>query len=117
MLSHPININGQLIQYSTHFKNIDVIFDSTFSFYTKLSHITKSLNYQLNSLRLIHHSITIPTATIIDSAYILPLFDYYNFILYNTPSSYIISSKSFRMLSLGTYSIYLNTPILIYLHT
>ena len=40
--------------------------------------IYSSMNYiyQLHSLRLIHHSISISTATIIASAYILPLFDY-----------------------------------------
>ena len=75
--------------YSTHVKNLGVIFDNTFNFYRQLSHITKLLNYQLHSLRLIRHSISISTATIIASAYILPLFDYCNFILYNTPSSYI----------------------------
>ena len=85
----PININGQLIMYSTHVKNLGIIFDNTFNFYRQLSHITKLLNYQLHSLRLIRHSISISTATIIASAYILPLFDYCNFILYNTPSSYI----------------------------
>ena len=85
----PININGQLITYSTHVKNLGVIFDNTFNVYRQMSHITKLLNYQLHSLRLIRHSISISTATIIASAYILPLFDYCNFILYNTPSSYI----------------------------
>ena len=75
--------------YSTHVKNIGVIFDNTFNFYRQLSHITKLLNYQLHSLRLIRHSISISTATIIASAYILPLFEYCNCILYNTPSSYI----------------------------
>ena len=75
--------------YSTHVKNLGVIFDNTFNFYRQLSHITKLLNYQLHSLRLIRHSILISTATIIASAYILPLFDYCNCILYNTPSSYI----------------------------
>ena len=72
----PININGQLIMYSTHVKNLGVIFDNTFNFCRQLSHITKLLNYQLHSLRLIRHSISISTATIIASAYILPLFDY-----------------------------------------
>ena len=85
----PININGQLIMYLTHVKNLGVIFDNTFNFYRHLSHITKLLNYQLHSLRLIRHPISISTDTIIASAYILPLFDYCNFILYNTPSSYI----------------------------
>ena len=85
----PINIDGQLIVYSTYVKNLGVIFDNTFNFYRQLSHITKLLNYQLHSLRLIRHSISISTATIIASAYILSLFDYCNFILYNTPSSYI----------------------------
>ena len=75
--------------YSTHVKNLGVIFDNTFNFYRQLSHITKLLNNQLHSLRLIRHSISISTSTIIASAYILPLFDYCNFILYNTPSSYI----------------------------
>ena len=75
--------------YSTHVKNLGAIFDNTFNFYRQLSHITKLLNYQLHSLRLIRHSIAISTATIIASAYILPLFDYCNYILYNTPSSYI----------------------------
>ena len=75
--------------YSTHVKNLGVIFDNTFNFYRQLSHITKLLNYQLHLLRLIHHSISISTATIIASAYILPLVDYCNFIIYNTPSSYI----------------------------
>ena len=86
----PININGQLIMYSTYVKNLDVISDNTFNFYRQLSHIKKLLNYQLYSLLLIRHSISISTATIIASAFILPLFDYCNFILYNTPSSYII---------------------------
>ena len=54
-----------------------------------LSHITKLLNYQLHSLRLIRHSISISTATIIASAYILPQFEYSNFIIYNIPSLYI----------------------------
>ena len=58
------------------------IYYYTFNFYRQLSHITKLLNYQL-------HSQCLSTATIIASAYILPLFDYCNFILYNTPSSYI----------------------------
>ena len=78
--------------YSTHVKNLGVIFDNTLNFYRQLSHITKLLNYQLHSLSLIRHSISISTATIIASAYILlysTLFDYCNFILYNTPSSYI----------------------------
>ena len=75
--------------YSTHVKNIGVIFDNTFNFYRQLTHITKLLNYQLHSLRLIRHSISISTATIIASAYILPLFEYCNCILYNTLSSYI----------------------------
>ena len=77
---------------STHVKNLGVIFDNTFNLYRQLSHITKLLNYQLHSLRLIRHSISISTATILYfpvSAYILPLFDYCNFILYNTHSSYI----------------------------
>ena len=75
--------------YSTHVKNLGVIFENTFNLYRQLSHITKLLNYQLHSLCLIRHSISISTATIITSAYILPLFDYCNVILYNTPSSYI----------------------------
>ena len=54
---HPININGQLIMYSTHVKNLGVIFDNTFNFYRQLSHITKLLNYQLHLLRLIRHLI------------------------------------------------------------
>ena len=43
----PININGQLIMYSTHVKNLGVIFDNTFNFYRQLSHITKllTINY------------------------------------------------------------------------
>ena len=63
----------------------------------QLSHITKLLNYQLHSLRLIRLSISISTATIIASAYILPLVDYCNFILYNTPSSYITKLKFFKI--------------------
>ena len=59
-------------------------------FYRQLSHITKLLNYQLRSLFFIRHSISISTTTIIDSAYILPLFEYQNVILYNIPLSYII---------------------------
>ena len=75
--------------YSTHVKNIGVIFDNTFNCYRQFSHIKKLLNHQLHSLHLIRHSISIYTAIIIASAYILPLFDYCNFILYNTLSSYI----------------------------
>ena len=78
------------MSFQSHVKNLGVIFDNTFNFYRQLSHITQLLNYQLHSLRLIRHSISISTATIIASAYILPLFDYCNVILYNTPSSYII---------------------------
>ena len=95
---NPININGQLIMYSTHVKNLGVIFYNTFNFYRQLSHITKLLNYQLHSLRIIRHSISISTATIIASAYILPLFNYCNVILYNTPSSYITKLKFFKIL-------------------
>ena len=42
---------------STHVKNLGVIFDNTFNFYRQLSHMTKLLNYQLHSIRLIRHSI------------------------------------------------------------
>ena len=83
------NLYGQLIMYSTHVKNLGIIFDNTFNFYRQLSHITKlsTIVECIHSLRLIRHSIS--TATIITSAYTLPQFDYCNFILYNTPSSYI----------------------------
>ena len=65
----PIHINGQYIIYSTHVKNIVVIFDNTLNFYRQnnnvMSHIIKPLNYQLHSLRLIRHSISISTTTIV----------------------------------------------------
>ena len=94
----PININGQLIMYSTHVKNIGVIFDNTFKFYRQLSHITKLLNYQLYSLRLIRHSISISTATIIASAYILPLFDYRKVSFTIPPHRILLNSKFFKIL-------------------
>ena len=59
-----------------HILQILSIFESTFSLYRQLPHITNLLNYQLHSLRIIRHSISICIATIIASAYILPLFDY-----------------------------------------
>ena len=54
------------------------IFYNTFSLYRQLSHISNLLNYQLHSLRLICHSISISNATIIASVYILPILDYCN---------------------------------------
>ena len=77
-----------------HVKNRCVIFDNTFNLYRQLSHITKLLNYQLHSLCIIHHSISI--AIITASAYILTIFDYGNVILYNTTSSYINKLNMFH---------------------
>ena len=118
----PININGQLIMYSTHVKNIGVIFDNTFNLYRKLSHITELLNNQLHSLRLIRHSISVSTATIIASAYILPLFDYCNVIIYNTPLSYITklqilqNSLAMCIFNIPKYSNTHISPFLVKLH-
>ena len=108
--------------YSNHVKNLGVIFDNTFNFYRQLSHITNLLNYQLHSLRLIRHSISISTATIIASAYIQPLFDYCNFILYNTPSSYITKLQILQnsiarcIFNIPKYSLTHISPFLVKLH-
>ena len=84
--------------------------------------LTKVLNYQLHSLRLIRDSISISTATIIASAYILLLFDYCNFILYNTPSSYITKIQILKnsiarcIFNIPKYSHTHISPFLVKLH-
>ena len=118
----PININGQLIMYSSHVKNRGIIFDNTFNFYRQLFNIIKLLNYQLHSLRLIRNSISIFTDTIIATAYILPLFDYCNVILYNTPSSYITKLQILQnsiarcIFNIPNYSHTHISPFLVKLH-
>ena len=49
----------------------------------------KSIHYHLHCFRLIRHSIPIPIAITIAS-YIIPLFDYCNFLLFNLPDYILI---------------------------
>ena len=73
--------------------------------YRHLSHITKLLNYQLHLLRFIRHSISISIDTIIASTYILPLFDYCNFILY-----YIFNIPKYSHTHISPFLSKLNLP-------
>ena len=63
--------------------------DTTLCLDKQIAHITKSIHYQLHSLRIVRRSINTETASLIASAYILPIFDYCNFALHNIPDIHL----------------------------
>ena len=69
---------GTPITYSTKVCILGVVFDTIISFTNHISQTIKSIYYQTHHLRIIIKSISIDTAILIDSAYILPIFDYCN---------------------------------------
>ena len=85
----PIIINNQPITYSKQVKNLGITMDSTLSFDTHISNITRSIHYHLHSLHIVRRSINTDTAALIASAYILPIFDYCNFIFHLIPDYHI----------------------------
>ena len=84
-----IVFNNLSIPYSSHVRNLGVIFDKSLNFDKQILKVLRSFNHNLHSLRLIRKSINTETAQIIASAYILPQIDYCNFILDKLPYNHI----------------------------
>ena len=70
--------------------------DTTLCLDKQIADITNSIIYHLHSLRILRRSINTETASLIDSAYILPLFDYCNFALHNFPDIHFSGRQVFQ---------------------
>ena len=63
--------------------------DTTLCLDKQIADITNSINYHHHSFRILRRLFNTETASLIDSAYSLPLFDYYNFALHNIPDIHL----------------------------
>ena len=121
-LPPPVICDDTPIVYSTKVRNLGVIFDTTLSFKNHISHTIKSIHYQIHQLRLIRKSISIDTAKLISSAYILPIFDYCNSLLLHLQSYQITRLQTLQnslvrcIFKINHFSHDRISPLLIELH-
>ena len=80
-----ILVNNHNILYSDNFKYLGVYFDSSLFFHRHISNLLRSINFHLHYVSLILNSISLSVSITLASSFILPLFDYYNIILFSLP--------------------------------
>ena len=81
----PIIIDNNIIEYSSHFKNLGIILDPQLSFTQYITNISKSINQTLHTIRMIRPSIAKELAQLLVVSTILPKLDYCNSTLNSIP--------------------------------
>ena len=82
----PIIINNHIIEYSNQAKNLGLTLDQKLYYLPHITNISKSINYTLQMIRLIIHSITTELAKLLVTSFILPRLDYCNSTLNSLPA-------------------------------
>ena len=96
---HVIMDNNHNILYSEYVTYTGVYFDSSLSFHRNISNILRSINFYLthHSFRIIRNSISLSVSITLASSFILPLFDYYDILLFFLHGYQIKKYKYYRM--------------------
>ena len=85
-----ISLDNTTLPYSQHVRNLGFHIYTTLSLDYHLIHMHTSIHYHIHCLRLIRRSIPLPIAITIASSYIIPLFDYCNYLLFILPDYKLI---------------------------
>ena len=91
-----LNLNGNDLEYVTHYKYIGMILDSTLTFKTQIQNTIKIVAHKISLLQKIRNNINENAAIQLYNSMIIPYLDYGDIITYNIPDKYFTKLQTLQ---------------------